>query len=692
MLIESIEVINFLSYYDKNVFGFDSGPTLLLGQNNTGKSKLFDAFNWVLYDRAFHTEEEEWFLTNHWQHELVNSKARKECKIDEPVTTEVILSFKIENGDQYILSRNYRIIKSQENSWICDSKSSIYLEKKDAITANYSSYRDGEVIDIINTFFPANLSKYFLFQGENISRIMSLGKKSAFNDALHDLSRIEVFELARDYSQKTLNRCKKELNEKTDANHRIQFEKLELDKQINLIDKDINNRTQGFEDDNSQRDIAKELLDKRESQLRSYEECADILRSIASIESRINLLNNNRDTLYESRSRPLFEHWVYAGLIPILANFLEIYSKNKVEKKIPEPIRQDFIREMLQGQICEVCGREAKKDTECYHHIESFINDQSLDSELALINTLSFTSDAMIPRINEIPKDIEEFYNALSNIDNELASLQIELKSKKEILRGVIPKGLSEDSVQLREFEEIRDSVLELKRQVSKYNDSMNRLSGIIEQLKNDKGRIEQKYDEVIKQSEAKEETERYELAKKIAVSTSQFYEHFIKKLIDNIELETNRCFQKMTELNPALSGQVKVDRGESEVYTVDESENRLTNINQANKVSLQIAFVAAVLSVSNSFWGTHFPFIADAPISALGGNNKLAAIKTMNSIFEQSILILKDDAVTSEPDSIKNDLIRQLIREDGNIKNSYELSMIGGTLEEQHTKVVKIC
>ena len=146
-----------------------------------------------------------------------------------------------------------------------------------------------------------------------------------------------------------------------------------------------------------------------------------------------------------------------------------------------------------------------------------------------------------------------------------------------------------------------------------------------------------------------------------------------------------------MTELNPALSGRVKVDINESEVYTVDEAGYRLTNINQANKVSLQIAFVGAVLSVSNSFWDTYFPFIADAPVSALGGNNKLAAIKTMTDIFQQSIIMLKDDAITSDQDSVKNDLVRQMIRNDKNIKNAYDLTMTGGTLEEQHTKINRL-
>ena len=143
-----------------------------------------------------------------------------------------------------------------------------------------------------------------------------------------------------------------------------------------------------------------------------------------------------------------------------------------------------------------------------------------------------------------------------------------------------------------------------------------------------------------------------------------------------------------MTEGNIALSGKVKIDFDNREVYTIDEKGSRLYNINQANKVSLQISFVAAVLSVSNQFWNSYFPFIADAPISALGGDNKQMAVQTMIDIFNQSIIMLKDDSITNDPDSIRKDLIRNLIREDDSISYAYELIMEGKTLNEQCTKI----
>ena len=52
MEFKQITIQNFLSYYIKSTFDFES-TTIILGQNNTGKSKLFDAINFVLYERVY---------------------------------------------------------------------------------------------------------------------------------------------------------------------------------------------------------------------------------------------------------------------------------------------------------------------------------------------------------------------------------------------------------------------------------------------------------------------------------------------------------------------------------------------------------------------------------------------------------------------------------------------------------------
>ena len=62
MEIKSITINKFLSYYGSNEIEFSPMTTIIIGQNNTGKSKLFDAINFAIYERVYDTEKESWLI------------------------------------------------------------------------------------------------------------------------------------------------------------------------------------------------------------------------------------------------------------------------------------------------------------------------------------------------------------------------------------------------------------------------------------------------------------------------------------------------------------------------------------------------------------------------------------------------------------------------------------------------------
>ena len=60
MLIKSISMKNFQCYHgdhEDNLLHFKNGINLIVGDNGGGKSKLYDAFYWVLYDEIFSSDE-----------------------------------------------------------------------------------------------------------------------------------------------------------------------------------------------------------------------------------------------------------------------------------------------------------------------------------------------------------------------------------------------------------------------------------------------------------------------------------------------------------------------------------------------------------------------------------------------------------------------------------------------------------
>ena len=238
MLFETLVIKNFLSYYGTCDLSFDTGATIIVGQNNTGKSKLFDAFNWVLFDQAYLVNEEKWASTKDLGVALINSKAKEEMVEGSIVSAEVTLSFVDEEGNHCILSRSFDLTK-ENSKYQTDTKSELFLQIKSAITGNCEDYADVDAENKIRLFFPTNLSRYFLFQGETISQIMSLSNKSAFRNALKDLSRIEVFDLAKEYADKTLKRCKADLDKKLSLNQKLQTQIILINEQIVNLKKEL---------------------------------------------------------------------------------------------------------------------------------------------------------------------------------------------------------------------------------------------------------------------------------------------------------------------------------------------------------------------------------------------------------------------------------------------------------------------
>ena len=56
MIIKSISIENFQSYYGEQTIEFSEGLNLVIGKGGKGKSKLFNAFYWVLFGKIYITD------------------------------------------------------------------------------------------------------------------------------------------------------------------------------------------------------------------------------------------------------------------------------------------------------------------------------------------------------------------------------------------------------------------------------------------------------------------------------------------------------------------------------------------------------------------------------------------------------------------------------------------------------------
>ena len=127
MKIQKIIIENFQPYYgDDNILEFGDGLNLVLGEGGKGKSKLFNAFYWVLFGRIYITEI-GWVDTNSLplniknirlqRHEFINEKALSEAKPGDTVRCSVHLDLLDDAGNLYEIERSITAKRKQEEDW-----------------------------------------------------------------------------------------------------------------------------------------------------------------------------------------------------------------------------------------------------------------------------------------------------------------------------------------------------------------------------------------------------------------------------------------------------------------------------------------------------------------------------------------------------------------------------------------------
>ena len=108
MKLHSISLTNFLCYYgSNNKLTFDDGLNLVLGANGYGKSKLYDAFQWVFKDGITDDSAPGRIKnTSFLKKELISEKALMECEVGENVFCEVVIEVS-DSSSIYQLKRKY---------------------------------------------------------------------------------------------------------------------------------------------------------------------------------------------------------------------------------------------------------------------------------------------------------------------------------------------------------------------------------------------------------------------------------------------------------------------------------------------------------------------------------------------------------------------------------------------------------
>lgn len=666
MIIESIALKNFQSYFgelNENTFKFTSGINIVTGENGAGKSKLFDAFYWILNDKIFSSDKREFISTAEYKDKIISDKAKENCQIEDTITSEVELTVVDSEDRLYRLNRSFICTRISKLEFSSPGISKLVIDEY-KIT-QWQRVGPERIESLLNRIIPPHLKPYMWFQGEQVDSLMDFRNSEALSSVIDLLSDISEYDEFIEIAEKGLSNSKKEYQKA------VKKENIEGSKAIQLSDQATKDedeirisekKLEEYENEYAEAEIA---IDTLASKVKAAEEYTVLKQKIDTRDKEIERLRTQEESLIKGLNKKLFtDNWVLYALESQLEEYSRKYAEYQEEhnakvtiatsKKmdlpidIPQPI---YVSKMLDEQRCFVCGREALEGSEPHNHIKNLLERRDIVKEGIFKTDCSKYFEGMYNNILRNSKSVENIKDHIAKEYEKINTISAMISSEKEALEslssklvGLVADGGAETTVSAyrthsRKLAESSRRVQEERTNLEKYRSSLNSIKINLSKLTT--GNIDPSI------------SLRSEIFEKIYTLSRETRENVFDKLISELESKANEIFREMTDKNNSITGYLKIrktSKGKCVSEIVDSAGQVMENTNDSNLVITRLSLIMAILTL-RAKWSKNYCLITDAPTSKMAKNYSEGFYNALGSNFSQSIVMTYDFADVDDID-----------------------------------------
>ena len=660
MIIQKIEIQNFRSYYKENSFELINGLNLIIGSNGDGKTTFYDALDWL-----FRTDG-----TNKMDTKYISKKRIEELFSGDSDNVRVAMTYE-HKGKVKVLEKTFRFTKSFDG----EVGTSNYTHSLIETNGVERIVKDGVTFD---KDIPSEMRKFIMFKGEgDLDVLQSSNALKILVENFSDVKDFDAYFAFMEYAMKKADQARDNA-QKTDKKNNDRIKQL--------------NRT--IEQESATlADISREIKVKEneavnfDSLLKNIEQSKEASKLLVTVNRRIESLSQKRS---ETASRIkedytinlLDDLWVLMGFADIAEeysskvsavdkkrrkqekDYLLTVGAEKVIKKMqtdftPLPVHipgQKIMQEMLDEEVCKICGRPAKMhtpewefmqrrldeykeslkpakdddDIEPYYKnnyvVELQKRDTILNDNLSSITTLRHKINEAIAFNNRLHDDIKK-------ID---ANLAMELEQKKRILSQT--DGLSEEQL-LANYENIsnwmdkkkgaENRVDILKRQNAQHRIALEEAQVALSKLsEGTSAAIYAKAALIIRQISEAFKTAKDENKRRLLSAIEDTANDFLEKLNINDFKGTIRILEKMN--------------GQGEAVLMNNDHARIFNPNTALRTTYLMSVLFAIGKLSSEKDKTEQPLLFDAPTSSFTDAKENEFFNVIGNLDKQVIIVTK--------------------------------------------------
>ena len=694
MLINRITLTNFLCYYGTdNEFAFAEGLNIVLGANGYGKSKLYDAFQWVfkdgITDNSPNAAPGGIRKTNQVKGDLVSEKAKTDCEVGAFVESRVVIEVEYpRNSHNYVaqkkyqLIRSYRVRKTDDRTWAEPAQSEFALLEFDIVS--YKPVPEQKHDEILQRLIPTDVMPYVWFQGERgINRLIDTTSNNALRDVIKHLSDINRWDRYIETTEKAHKTAQNAFDIALRTSEKDRKEILGLQTDRDQLNATIKRLERLISEASQNQQAAK---DQQESLLASIE-FAEIIQRLTDSRNKAaaayKAAVKEYDALEAGLSKKLFtDHWVLLGTTSLITRFEEKLSaydeatatrkanenltrqlSEKLQIRLPENVPEPmYVRQMLEAEHCKVCDRPAPKGSDAYEAIMSLLvpekpavssADTHRQNLRPVFRQLNNTGLTLQSSIEGVEARVRQSMERLGQARTQIGLLKDELEAKERELR---------EQEQLSSITNARDIINSMRvasGDIEKYGSEITRLKGQQERQENLLKDITDKLNKLSEGQVPEKLRKKKDLLQDLKELAGRVKAHKYQELVSQLEDAANEHYRNINGPTGAFYGKIRFietgtpDRADGgyRPAIVGADGREVGNLNTSLVSSLKLSIIMAIVSANKTRnYAAFYPLISDAPVSDFDVVKTLTFFQETARTFRQSIVIVKE-LLVEDPD-----------------------------------------
>ena len=660
-IIKSICFCNFYNYYgsyEDNTYTFTEGINIINADNNMGKSKFYNGFLWILRDEVYDSDDKKIYPVNESYFKMMSGKARRES---DDFTMGVRIVYE-NNGERYIVTKSVHCTK--ENDWLYNANTDVQhtINNED----NFIMDKD-EKAEIIRKLIPYDMEKYSLLQGESMERLVDLSTLTGLENTINALADMNNLIQMCDKANDLVGEAKKEYRAEEKRNN-------SADEAITSLQQDRDNHEKWIEDAKAKIAQARQELDRAKEEERRFEaefysskKREQLRYEYESEQKNLQNLQKKKENLEKSITSRLFDEncpWLLMGLEGETSDFDDFriaLSQALAQKKImenPDILLPEgspdtpSLKRMLERCHCEVCDREAPRDSEPWLHIKKIMERprkamHASDSFMQYYGKIQKTTGLYETTIPKIAEDYQAYMNSLFDLDDQIAAQEnvVEQKESEMALVGAGNTTPEEDRKTLSGYNQAKKTISDKNEEIQKYTGKINLWSDKLEKVRRELYKRQNS-------SPVRKAEKLYNDMQCIAQMFADTKERIFTNIVNNLQTVANKMYRDLTAGNQTLGGNLHFERedgGTVRVKVVDDKGEELFGNGTGFQRMKQLAIVMSIISSKENNQSFDYPFISDAPFSEFGIKFINNFLDIAPKVFRQSIIMIKD---LYDPDS----------------------------------------